>query len=174
MVHSEITLKGLKVARFLSEETLAYEAQVYFKVKYCGRAQNDGHGGCTNIHAIDDASRATLAAAEAWAKALPMEVTDIKNEDGSFFTYQPDFDSLVDAVANQMDIDKTVQASFKRDLKKVVFIKDGKVYTARSLNGNTLTPEFMEVMQKKHPSAVILNRLPPDQAFSMYRQAVAK
>lgn len=173
MVHAEITLKGLKVAKFMSEETLAFEAQVYFKGQFCGRASNNGHGGSTMIHAVDDASRSTLAAAEAWAKTLPMEVTNIKNDDGSLFTYQPDFESLVDSVACQMDEDKSLQQSFKRALKKVLYIREGKVYWMMARDrAKTLSPEFMAAVQTKYPDAVILNRLPQDKAFDLYKQAV--
>lgn len=44
-------LKGLKVAKFLSEETTAFSATITKNGVIVGDAQNDGHGGCTMVHA---------------------------------------------------------------------------------------------------------------------------
>lgn len=46
----EITLKNIKVAKFMSEETTCFQAVVYVDGKKAGMAQNDGHGGSTYCH----------------------------------------------------------------------------------------------------------------------------
>lgn len=48
----KITLKGLKIAKFASEETLCYEATVYIDGKALCIASNQGHGGDTSFDAI--------------------------------------------------------------------------------------------------------------------------
>lgn len=42
----EITLKNVKHAVFMSQETDCFEASVYIDGKRAGKVSNDGHGGC--------------------------------------------------------------------------------------------------------------------------------
>ena len=46
----EITLKNLKVAKFMSQDTLCYQATIYVDGKKAGTVENEGHGGCSNVH----------------------------------------------------------------------------------------------------------------------------
>ena len=46
----EITLKNLKISKFMSEETTCFQATIYVDGKIAGTAQNDGHGGSTYCH----------------------------------------------------------------------------------------------------------------------------
>ena len=64
-----LTLKSFKHAAFLSEETNAFSATVYFDGKRVGHAKNEGHGGSTDIFASKGAERERLTAAEAEVKA---------------------------------------------------------------------------------------------------------
>lgn len=45
-----ITVKNVKIAEFMSEETLCFTATVYQDGKRIGEAKNDGHGGCTFVY----------------------------------------------------------------------------------------------------------------------------
>ena len=45
-----ITVKNVKIADFMSEETICFTATVYENGKKIGDAKNDGHGGCTFIY----------------------------------------------------------------------------------------------------------------------------
>lgn len=45
-----IILKNLKIAKFLSEETLAFTATIYVDGKKVGEVSNDGHGGPNRYH----------------------------------------------------------------------------------------------------------------------------
>ena len=45
-----VELKKLQVFLRMSEETLAFAADVYVDGKKAGFAKNDGHGGCTMVH----------------------------------------------------------------------------------------------------------------------------
>lgn len=173
---NRIILKNLKVARFMSKETLAYEALVFFDGECCGTAENNGQGGCTFIRAKPGTQFATLAKAEAWARTLPAEVTDMDDpkEPGKKFEYRPDFDSLVDDVANEMDIDRSLQSSFKRSIKKIVYLENGKIYTVAARDKTkTLTPQFLSLIKSKHPTATILNEMPVAEAFEIYKKAVS-
>jgi hypothetical protein len=46
----QITLKNLKISKFMSEETTCFQATIYVDGKKAGMAQNDGHGGSTYCH----------------------------------------------------------------------------------------------------------------------------
>jgi hypothetical protein len=46
----KIELKNVKFSDFASEETNCFRADVYVNGKKAGYCNNDGHGGCTNVH----------------------------------------------------------------------------------------------------------------------------
>jgi hypothetical protein len=56
-----LQLKSIKYCDFASEETLCYQANVYWKGKRIGSVSNDGHGGC-------DYERRDPEHKEAWAE----------------------------------------------------------------------------------------------------------
>ncbi len=66
-----ITLKSLKHAAYLSEETNAFTATVYFDGKRIGHGRNDGHGGCTDVLPSTPAERERFNAARDEIKAHP-------------------------------------------------------------------------------------------------------
>lgn len=68
----ELTLKNIKHARSLSEETNAFTATLCADGKPIAEARNDGQGGQTFVYARPEC-RAALQAAEDYAKALPPE-----------------------------------------------------------------------------------------------------
>lgn len=47
---NEITLKNIKIIDAMSEETICFTANVYENGKQIGIAQNEGHGGNTNVY----------------------------------------------------------------------------------------------------------------------------
>ncbi len=61
-------LKKVKYAAFLSEETNAFTADVYIDGAKAGVAQNQGHGGPTDVHFI---TRELAEKAYAWVKTQP-------------------------------------------------------------------------------------------------------
>lgn len=173
---TRITLKGLKVAGFASQETLCFQAQVYFDGKLIGQAENDGRGGQTMIHATraehTHASHADLyRAAEAYAKSLPPTIV----KDGELgqkgdFTIESTLDGLVDNLAHEADHLKRVDASYRRATKKkILFTKGGtsEIWNVKA----TYSPETAAKVMARHPDAVILNALPEAQALRIFREA---
>lgn len=69
----KITLKSIKHHARMSEETNAFEADLYVDGKKVGVAHNDGHGGESSIRITDRAARDAGLEREiyAWAKTLP-------------------------------------------------------------------------------------------------------
>lgn len=61
----EITIKNLKIARSLSEETTAYTATIYVDGVATFAASNHGHGGCDMYHRLATA-KVTEADVNAW------------------------------------------------------------------------------------------------------------
>lgn len=169
-----ITLKNLKVAEFASEETLCFTATVIFDGITVGEARNDGHGGSTFIHAIQD-RRAQLSEAEKFARSLPPRVCpDLPQVDGKPFSFDITLDDLVDELANAMHVDRKLRASYSRRSKnKVMFIKDGALFSLQKITLQSLTdrPVFFASMRERHGSSiVILAELPPDEAFALWKQ----
>lgn len=52
-----ITLKSIKISRSMSEETLAYTANVFLNNKKIGYASNDGNGGSTHVRLSESFNR---------------------------------------------------------------------------------------------------------------------
>jgi hypothetical protein len=163
----KIELKGLKVARFMSEETTCFTATVYIDGKKAGEARNDGHGGPTMIHPAQ--LRDTL---DCWASNLPEVVTDMIGDDGKPFTYRPDAETIID--------DLVLTAQMEGDLKRS--LKNRVLYTRTDKRGiyqtKRLTPEqvkmflsgFEKYVESWHIDKV-LNALPFDQALAIYKAA---
>lgn len=68
---NQIELKNIKFSELASQETNYFEAIVYFKGKKVGLAYNEGHGGCTWVHPLDDIEgfKEFRAECEAFAEA---------------------------------------------------------------------------------------------------------
>lgn len=66
-----ITLKKLKVYPRLSEETTAFNADVFIDGILRAYAQNTGKGGMTHLEPAMPNDRVWISKAEKWAKTLP-------------------------------------------------------------------------------------------------------
>jgi len=66
----KITLKKLKIAEHMSEETTAFTADIFVDGKEAGYAKNDGHGGSTYYHPYEG-KRDLIGKAEDFCLALP-------------------------------------------------------------------------------------------------------
>lgn len=66
----KIELKKIAVYERMSEETTAFNAEIYADGINIGYAKNDGQGGCTFYHA-HQGKQDLMAKAEAYAKTLP-------------------------------------------------------------------------------------------------------
>lgn len=83
-----ITLKKIRIADSLSEETLAFTADVYWNGRKIGVAENRGNGGCSSLcplGAVDD-----IRAANLWARQQPHfihEGTQLHFEDAANYAH---------------------------------------------------------------------------------------
>ncbi|WP_126248136.1 hypothetical protein [Chitinophaga rhizosphaerae] len=62
----EVSLRNVEVYDKLSEETIAYFAEVFVDEIRVARATNDGKGGMTSVVAYDANGRTVLKAVQAW------------------------------------------------------------------------------------------------------------
>lgn len=177
---TRITIDRFKVAAFRSEETLCFEARVLFDGKPIAMASNDGHGGYTDIRALDRSADAALEEAEAFAKSLPAEVTDWPdpNDKSRALIIPQDLNHVVDDLACKAEDERRIRTKFQRDLKnRVIFVKDGAVYETKPLTP-AQRPQLgllAEKVRAKHPTATILNSLTDQaRAFALYFANVQK
>jgi hypothetical protein len=105
----KIELKAFKYYKNFSEETNAFTANIYIDGKKTAYAKNDGRGGCTyySIASVDAETKSRLKFAEDYCKSLPKIVTDIKTKDGTFFSYDPTLESVIDDL-----VTKEIQKKF--------------------------------------------------------------
>lgn len=108
----KIELKNLKVAKFLSEETVAFTATLYVDGKKVGSVNNNGQGGPNNI-CIDHSKYPGLQEKmEEYAASLP----DVPSSVGPL---KMDLDFHISLLVEQQE-----DANFwKRKLKKAVYFR---------------------------------------------------
>lgn len=148
----EITLKNIKIADFLSQETTAYIATLYIDGRKIGTVENDGHGGCDLFHPENGQdSYKRFDAAEAWSKAATG-------------------DDLEMVCAKLLDDYETAK-DLKRLLKsKILYTKDGDLFEMRWRNCRKLEAKHFQVFAKKHPTVVTLNSMPFNEALAVYKE----
>lgn len=160
-----ITLTGLKVAAFMSEETLCFEATVRLDGKPFARAANDGHGGMTHVVPFrnysarhdDSHDKAYWEASKLCAAAIPQDTF-----------YAKDLEYVVDCLAEEMHNAAKVRRTYITLLRKCVVIVDaGKCYTIKAPPDE----RAFTAVRKRHPNAVILNRLPLAEALKRFGEA---
>src|SRR5882672_7853638 len=80
----KIELKNIHFSERLSEETLAFAANLYINGTLAGRASNQGHGGPTDYHGINMKGVELIKEAEAYCKTLPPEKFTVEGKDYSY------------------------------------------------------------------------------------------
>lgn len=163
-----ITLKNLQIASSLSQETLAYTADVYWSGRLLGHIRNDGSGGFSFFHMASKGVEAHYQAGLAFAKTQTQDL-------GEGYGIVP-FDTLedyVDHLAAQEGDRLSARRWLSRTMKaKVVFFAGGQIYTCNAKwTGDTARLE--QQIKAQHPGAVILNPLPVEEAIALYLSAAA-
>lgn len=143
----KIELKKLKIAKHLSEETLAYTADVYIDGKLAFHAKNDGQGGADVYYRVGDV---TVAEVDAWAKEnVPPYV-------GELGTLEADMEMAIGNLIERMDAEKQLNRWLK---SKVVLIDDqDTTYTVACQP----TQQNIDAVAAKNPGLVIVNNCSPE------------
>lgn len=164
-----VTLKKLQISRALSEETIAYTADVYWMGRLIGHIRNDGRGGSSTLHSSDKGDWSDFDAAQTFAKA---QLEDL----GPGIGVIP-CDNLEDhvdwLVSKEMDRQEAKRWLSRNMKTKTVVFTAGNIYTTGTpWKGNTARIESL--IRAKHPDAVILNALPMEQAIAHYLSVPAR
>lgn len=164
-----ITLKKLHISRQLSEETIAYTAEVYWSGRLVGYIRNDGHGGSSCLSLASPGSRSDLDAAQTYAKAQ-------EHDFGAGLGVLP-FDDLEDfvdhLVGEEMDR-QDAQRWLTRAMKtKTVVLSGGRIYISRIPWKGDLA-RIESTIRARHPDAVFLNALPMEEALAHYLSVPAE
>jgi len=160
MPATKITLKRLQHYPRMSEETVAFNADIAYEGVVVGTAENDGHGGCTFIH-LNEKGRSILDIVSANALA--------EFDDGSL-------QSIVDDLVGQGMHDKWVAKQRKKvekQLATTVFFnrkgdKDGSFRTYK-LTGKSPAEivAFATQVAGKPDVTRVLNLMPFEEAFQL-------
>lgn len=117
---SRLTLKSFKTVKFMSEETTCFTAVVCIDGKAIGEAANEGHGGCTFVHYINDAARIT---AEAFAKTInPADVKGWEFLADKGFEFDCLVDIAVEREGNKKEEAKLLKRIRKNSIEKTTFL----------------------------------------------------
>lgn len=178
-----VQLKKFKEHRELSEETIAYSAEVWFKGRYVAHASNNGHGGDDDIHPVD---RGLYKEFEEWVNSLPL---------GSEFNqvYEAmdrlDMEELKGLTADMNDPEKTPWwrtcfGGFERFMSSLVahhmllkdrslskqcymFDKNTKEFSV-SVFKAAITPDLLERIRARYGEAVAVKDFIEGKGFNLY------
>ncbi len=139
-----------KVAHYprLSEETAAFNADLYIDGVKRATVENDGKGGCNMVRPWQvmeeiNAYAATLPPEEMWGRMVPISG-----------------DYLISTILADHLIAKDLQKVLKR---KTLFVIKGKCYEMKAPH-----------RPGAHEQAQILNDMPFEEALKLYKEATAK
>jgi len=158
----EITLKSIKLHEGLSEETPAYTATLCVDGKPFCLVSNAGHGGGDDYHPLKN-SKTPHNVLWDQIKALDERIADTypKTSYGEG-DEKTELDETLECLCHGLAWRDADFKRFKRMLsRKIVFIKNGGVFTINRKWDSALLPAFTE----KHPTAELLNTMAPDAAF---------
>ena len=136
--------------------------------------RNDGNGGghCYESLKWEDAfPQADFDRLKKMADALPKEVTDMKNDDGTFLEYQPDVDSIIDELIDRSVVGKKLKRLMRT---KTLAVEGEDVISWNGLPNKQFREkgemmELREIVGSRHPKATILNDLPFDEALELWK-----
>ena len=175
----KLQIKNLK--HMDGHDCMAFNLTLYIDGKKSMTVRNDGNGGCHFYESTkmdEHFPQSDYDKLKEMADGLPKEVTDMKNDDGTFFEYQPDVDSIIDGlIYDSIDLKK-----LKGDLKKQTLIhdfEDGRdVINAFSIKWEDRAKQFKwkgeegrkSLEQKITHKQTVLNALPIEEAFQLYKK----
>lgn len=110
-----ITLKNIKIAAFLSQETLAFAATIYVDGKRVGTVENDGHGGA-NTYRFEFPTGREGADLEKRMEEF------VKTQPRVFPEFENDLDTFIGKLVDDHENKKRMASLCK---KKTLFLLEG-------------------------------------------------
>lgn len=132
----KIELKNIKINHSFSEETLCYTGVVYINGKKAGFVKNDGHGGCSHVHADD---RELVSQADKYFADQPAKDVRYGDRDEDVLK---DFKETLDSYLDNLAYDHSNAKEAAKVAKKEAKIKDnnakaGFPFTFKIVKGMT-------------------------------------
>lgn len=160
--HSALELKHLRTYPRMSEETTAFDSEVWLTGVRVGHAKNDGRGGMTFFDMVRGDARAKILADAYETKQQARVTAEYTKQIGeprhTVNVWEWDIDQLVYRAE--------VQASIKRRTRRsVLMIEDGKEY--RFPVGGRSVQAVIAHVREKYPEATVLNNLPIEEATDL-------
>jgi hypothetical protein len=162
----KLGLKNVKIARNLSQETLAYTATVYVNGKRAVDVSNDGHGGCDRQYRVEGGEH-TVEAINDWCKANLPALESEYFPDG----LEQDLEMWCHEEAERQDVQKTIKGKLGRS----IVLKDGGDLWAwtKKKKGADREASIRKHIAEKYPNATILNDAPLDVAVEAMTRVYA-
>jgi hypothetical protein len=154
----KIELKALKYSDFASQETHCFHANIYIDGKKAGWAENNGHGGMTNIQ-----PRALYETLRQCTDKIPPRIVDFN---GTTLTLEASPDSYVDELVTL--------ALHERDLKRamktrILFTRGNQVFETQKFDAAKLSAAVNHPqVREKLDADQVLNLLPIAEALKLY------
>ena len=147
----KITLKNIKLAGFVADESEAYTAALYVDGRKIGTVENSGNGAPDQFRPENGQSDYDrYNAAEKWSKA----------NSG---------DSMEMLCAKLLDNHETAKELKRHMRSKILYIANGVVGTMSWKGCRKLEPKHFAAFAKKHPDATTLNSMPFDAALAAFK-----
>jgi len=154
-----ITLKHLTVHKSLGRETHCFEATVYFNGKRACYVTNSGNGEADLITDIQPPYAPMLE----YIQGLP-EVT--VNRGGNHYTYKPTLETICSGLVSE----SIAKSDLKRLMKtRILLVRADGVYQSPKLLGHEDKYVHIKNYQIAEPDSVVLNTLPFNDAFNLYK-----
>ena len=175
-----IELKKVKTCKFASQETTCFEAEVWVNGVRAGFVSNEGTGGCDSYVAVEKGEFSN-GGLEQILNDIAVAEFPIRVFHG--LELKPNSETLINHLLNEGEQMK----SFTRDMKsKILYTDDAgtKIYETRlklkNKLGATITRSVFEAEASLRKvghiekDSVILNKLPPTEAFELYKKILYK
>ena len=154
----KLELKNIKYYASMSEETDCYEAMLYVEGKRLGRVHNDGRGG-SDRH---DFSWKDYERIDEWCvKNLPKWTSDFDKSENN---------TNLEMWCHDQVTDYLIRKDLKRHLKKLFVMETDNNFYTYKVKWSDLSDDQVAEFNKKHPTRIVLNALPFDEALELYRK----
>lgn len=170
----KLELRNIKHTEFASEETNCFEAALWVDDEPLAVLSNDGRGGADMVHKHPKAKVANRQEFDQRIAAVNAHLIR-SNPDYEAFGHKMDYDlelwtgDQITAWLTEKDLKKGLKS-------RVLFVapdKDG-IREVRFKGVRQITEQHITHVEKKYPTARILNRLPFAEALALYRKTVEK
>ena len=155
----------------LSEETNAFNSDIYIDGVRSISASNEGHGGGNELH---DIVKGACDRLQKYARSLPPVPCDFGDGEPLKMDLDLFVGQLVEAKINEQ-LDKKELTKLKKSLtKEVMFTYKDKtgVYSLKLKKGHVVTPEIITKFRSSRSNLeAVLNELPAEQVLAMLKAA---